>query len=101
MSSPSCWNAGERVMSGTHSCKNAFSLTYVDAVVPATPGAVHGTSWPSSQRFGVIHEKFAVVDTDLRSVASVAVDSGSASAAHSPELTVDMKYGHGLWRIAY
>src|SRR6476469_2290237 len=72
ISSPSCWNAGEPVMTGTHFARNASAAIRSPSLVPLAFGPAHGVaSWPSLHRFGVIQLKLRVVDTDERSPGSV------------------------------
>ncbi len=94
MSRPSCWNAGDAVMMGTHFCRNASAETRP----PVAPFA-HGASWPSSQVLGVMKLKFAVVDTFCRSV--VSLSRFTTLLPQSIESTIEWKYMNGLWRVAY
>src|SRR6478672_8702687 len=60
---PSCLNAGEDVMAGTHCLSHSSAL----ARPPGCP-STQGESCPSWQRLGVIIDKFGVVATEARSV---------------------------------
>src|SRR5690242_7367828 len=91
---------------GTICATNALALVSPPApgVAPSAPGPLHGESWPSSQRFGVM--KFQVATWLLaRSVASCV--NGTTCAAHglvAAPLGVSIsewKYTNGLWRAAY
>src|SRR6478735_4604294 len=62
-SSPSAI-AGELRITGTYLRSHASALTSP----PGCP-STHGSSWPSLHRFGVMNEKFAVVDVLARSLA--------------------------------
>src|ERR1700756_1506704 len=91
---PSCWNAGDAVIIGTHFCKNASAL-----VRPPGWPFTHGASWPSSHRFGVIRLKLAVVEIDCRSV--VRLFRFTTCRPQSGESMIEWKYMNGLCRVAY
>src|SRR5579863_2048714 len=77
---PPCLNAAEPVIFGTQVCRN-LSMS-PPAEVPLC-WLMHGKSWPSLQRFGVMNEKAGVVEAFFRSVASP-VSPGSAEAGIAP-----------------
>ena len=85
---PSCLNAGDARIRGTHCDKKASD----DTRPPGSP-STQGASWPSWQRFGVMKEKFGVVAADARS--PVSRSSPTTCVAHDGDPVIEAKYTKG------
>src|ERR1700722_5324060 len=95
--------------------RNHLSMSPADEPPPwpAPAVLVHGESWPSSHRLGVMKLKLGVVATDLRSVtrpvtpdlvpagmAPVVVPRGTTSFWHLTQWSmIEWKYMNGSWRV--
>src|SRR3954469_20372426 len=66
--SPSFLNAGDASIFGTHTDRKWSIEVRPPAFEPLASLPVHGASWPSLQRLGVMKEKFGVLATVFRSV---------------------------------
>ena len=67
MRRPSRWNAGDFLIRGTHTDRKWSTDTSPPLLPPVASLPLHGASWPSSQRLGVMNEKLGVVRTLFRS----------------------------------
>src|SRR6185437_15539588 len=95
ISKPSCLNAGEATICGTHSRRNLSAET-------SPPGSpfLQGALWPSWQRSGVMKEKFGVVATDCKSTGSLSRLTTCVAQVAASSMT-EWKYTNGLCLSAY
>src|ERR1700722_14077427 len=87
-SMPPVLYAGDARIFGTHVARNLSAETSP----PGRP-SLQGMSWPSSQTFGVMKERFGVFAADERS--DVSTLRPTTSFAHAGESMIEWKYTKG------